>query len=104
MVCFGLKKSKTPAVAMPVSFENAIILGFAVISIAIAPAPWVYSPDEFKSYLALSVAITIAFFVGCNRTKSTQFWSASTAPMQANVKSTTSQFCNEWAPYFSSIS
>ena len=67
IVCLGLKKSKTPSVEIPVSFEKARILGFEEINRAIAPAPCVYSPVEFKSYLALSVAITIAFFEGFKR-------------------------------------
>jgi hypothetical protein len=35
--------------------------GFAVMSIASAPAPCVYSPVEFKSYFAKSVVTTMAF-------------------------------------------
>ena len=62
-----------------------------MISIAIAPAPWVYSPVEFKSYLALSVATTIAFLVGLSRIKSKVVCRASTAPIQAKVMSRVSQ-------------
>ena len=65
-VCRGLKKSKTPWVATPTAELKANILGFAVNNIAIAPQPCVYSPVEFKSYFALSVATTITFFVGFN--------------------------------------
>jgi hypothetical protein len=35
-------------------------LGFSLISIATAPAPCVYSPEEPISYLAISLTITIA--------------------------------------------
>ncbi len=66
---------------------------------ATAPAPCVYSPEDSNSYFAMSEAITIAFLSGDALTQSIQFSIASIAPMQAKVKSTTSQFLKQRFPY-----
>ncbi|MCY1234761.1 hypothetical protein D9M72_473520 [compost metagenome] len=102
-VLYGLKKSKTPLLLVAQLFSKAIIFGLEVTSIAKAPAPCVYSPVEFKSYFAISVVTTIAFFSGFNRIKSRQFCKASTPPIQAKVKSTASHSVSKSAPNFSSI-
>ncbi|MNE15332.1 hypothetical protein D3C80_1082390 [compost metagenome] len=98
-----MKKSKTPLVLVAQLFSKAIIRGFEVTSMARAPAPCVYSPVEFKSYFAKSVVTTIAFLRGFMVTKSMQFCNASTPPIQANVKSTTSHSDKVFSPNFCSI-
>ena len=74
-----------------------------LISMATDPAPCVYSPDDSSSYLARSDAITIAFFSELPLTQSKQFSRASIAPIQAKVKSTTSQFLKHRSPYLDDI-
>ena len=72
--------------------------GFSEIRSATAPAPWVYSPVEFKLYLDKSEHTTIAFLPVLLEIQSTLFCRASTPPMQAKVISVISQFFRQRFP------
>ena len=78
-------------------------LGLCLMRMAPPPAPWVYSPEDPRSYFALSAKTTTPI-LSCSTpplaTQSRVLCIASTAPMQAKVMSTTSQFLKHSGPYF----
>ena len=100
-ILLGLKKSPIPFVETPHAPLKEIIDGSSQINIETDPAPCVYSPVELSSYFAISEAITIACLLLPFLTQSQQFCRASTAPAQAKVRSTISQFLKHLSPYSS---
>ena len=100
----GLKKSCTGVVETPKQSGISRSLGFLLINKAPPPAPCVYSPADSNAYLALSEKITIPILSSFSvdlATQSRVVCRASTAPIQAKVMSTTSQFLKQSLPYLS---
>ena len=97
----GLKKSCTGIVETPHISGMARRRGLCRMRIAPPPAPCVYSPEEPRSYFALSAKTTIPILFLTSPPLATQskvLCIASTAPMHANVMSTTSQFLKQSSP------